>query len=463
MHTEKPDAQKIAEDLPTKLLGPARLARIYQFTLRQLKRKPVMIGLLVLMLGFSGGVAAHVAVKRTSNTPTVQTNQTPRKSPVSNLPSCQSATATNCDKSKPATSDCRGKGPARITASPIALADIAYIQPMGLEVGGHVTPIDHGYFYIKGVFAKPATLAAVYAPLDGVITRVTRTVRNNSTNSGTFDDYAVSIEATCTFRVRFSNLLKFDGGLAQKVGQLAANQSAAISYNVKAGERIGYTGLPTANGIDVWVENDQSMLTGFINPAEYTASESWKTHVVDLFDNTKEPLKDQLLALDERDASPRWGKIDYDIDGKLVGNWFKVGTGGYAGLQKGGENYWQGHLSIVYDSNDPNQIIVSFGDYQGQPQQFAVFGNTPDPASVGQSSGLVKYQLGQIQTYSGDTGQAWGGQAYMPHLYARAAGSVSGTVLLQLVGQRSLRMEIFPAKTAAQVAGFDSGALMYER
>src|SRR5438105_3649805 len=71
----------------------------------------------------------------------------------SKLPPCETDTGTNCDRNnitgKHQTA-CVGKGPATITASPIALTDLAYIQPMGLEIGGHVTPIDHGYFYIKG-------------------------------------------------------------------------------------------------------------------------------------------------------------------------------------------------------------------------------------------------------------------------------------------------------------------------
>ena len=66
----------------------------------------------------------------------------------------------------------------------------------------------------------------------------------------------------------------------------------------------------------------------------------------------KEPLRSQLLALDERDIAPRWGKIDYDVNGKLVGNWFRVGSGGYAGMQRGGEGYWDGNLAVVYDGND---------------------------------------------------------------------------------------------------------------
>src|ERR1051325_11580300 len=65
---------------------------------------------------------------------------------------------------------CKGKGPGTITASPIALADLLYIQPIGLEIGGHVTPIDHGYFYIKGAQANPSKQAPVYAPFDGVTT-----------------------------------------------------------------------------------------------------------------------------------------------------------------------------------------------------------------------------------------------------------------------------------------------------
>src|SRR5207302_2533809 len=135
-----------------------------------------------------------------------------------------------------------------------------------------------------------------------------------------------TIEGTCSFRVRFSNMVRFAGRLGKRVGQLGANESATPNLEVKAGELIGYTGLPTAQGIDVWVENDHSTLHGFVHPAQYTAAEAWKTHVVDFFRYTKEPLRTQLLAFDERDAAPRFGKIDYDIDGKLVGSWFRAGS-----------------------------------------------------------------------------------------------------------------------------------------
>jgi hypothetical protein len=401
-------------------------------------------------------------------TPTTSPAPSVSDTPSSGLPPCQSATATNCDPSNlqqlagtHGSPGCMGKGTALIGASLIDLNEIAYIQPMGLMIGGHVTPIDHGYFYVKGAFETPSRQAAVRSPLAGVITSVTRTSRQGP--NGNYDDYAVTIEATCTFRVRFSNLVDFAGGLGDSVGQLQPNQSATPKYTVKEGELIGYTGQPTGNGMDVWVENDNSTLTGFVNPAQYTSAESWKTHVVDLFDYTKEPLKSELLALDMREASPRWGKIDYDIDGKLIGNWFRQGSGGYGGNKSGGEGYWDGHLSVVPDGNDHSQIVISFGNYQGQPQQFAVVGNTPDPVTVSQATGLVTYELGQIVTYRGDTGQPWDGRSYIPNIKAKASTPPVGTVLMQLAGDRQLKVEAFPGSTAAQVTGFDSGALIYER
>ena len=385
------------------------------------------------------------------------------------LPPCVTLTATGCDPSAllgkgRGSPGCVGKGPGTITASPIAVEDLLYIQPMGLMAGGHVTPIDHGYFYTKAAMATPPRQTPVYAPMDGNVSTVTRTIRQNGLgNVATYDDYATTIEATCTFRVRFSNMVRFSGGLGSAVGQLQGNETKNPNYPVKADELIGYTGPPTAYGIDVWVEDDDLTLTGFVKLAQYTAAEAWKTHVADLFDHTQEPLRSQLLALDERDAMPRWGKIDYDIDGKLVGNWFRVGSGGYAGLSGMREGYWDGHLAVVYDGNDPAQVDVSFGNYQGAARQFAVIGNAPDPATVAQSTGLVRYELGLIQTYSTPSGQLWDGKTYLPHIRTRASAGVIGTVLLQLMATRSLKVEIFPGKTADQVAGFDANAVMYER
>lgn len=450
--------------------------------LKSLGPKKILLIIIVAVVVI-GGVVYKVGATRSKNTTIVttqgnqpnqtkpdssQTNQNKQEQQVSGLAPCPSATATGCDKTKllnktnNGSANCAKTGATQITASPIAIDDIALIQPMGLAIGGHVTPIDHGYFYIKGANAKPPTLAGVYAPIDGKISTAGRQVRTGGIGSAKYDDYALTFEASCTFRVRYSNLVKFAGEFGSKVGQIAENQSVTPDFAIKAGDLIGYTGRPTAYGIDVWVEDDTVTLTGFVNPDQYKNAESWKLHMVDLFERTKEPLKSQLLALVLRDAEPRWGKIDYDIDGKLVGNWFEVGTGGYAGLQKGSEGYWSGHLAIFPDGNDPSQTMISFGKYQTEAKQFMVVNNTPEPAQVGVDTGLVKYELGTIISYSGDTGKPWDRVNYLPHMRNKA-GQVETTVLFQLTGKRALKMEVFPGKSASEVSGFSAGAKVYER
>ena len=122
----------------------------------------------------------------------------------------------------------------------------------------------------------------------------------------------------------------------------------------------------------------------------------------------------------------------------------------------------QGRRAIRFAMDQPH--LLRDPDQRRQaPQQFAVVGNSPDPARVDPTTGLIKYELAQIERYSADTGQTWDTQTYLPHIRTRAASTVVGTVLMQLVDERALKIEIFPGKRAAEISGFDSGALMYER
>lgn len=100
---------------------------------------------------------------------------------------------------------------------------------------------------------------------------------------------------------------------------------------------------------------------------------------------------------------------------------------------------------------------------KGAARQFAVIGNSPDPSTVGESTGAVRYELGLVETYSSATGLRWDGKVYVAHIRTRASPGVIGTVLIQMMAARSLKVEIFPGKAASQVAGFDSNAVMFER
>ena len=198
--------------------------------------------------------------------------------------------------------------------------------------------------------------------------------------------------------------------------------------------------------------NTDVTLKGFLTPKLY-GHYAWRVHVVDPFEYFDEPLKSQLLKLNARKAEPRFGKIDNDIAGKLVGNWFREGSGGYPGDRRDPRGYWMGHLAFAYHHVESTQVIVSIGDFDGRPKQFAVKGNGPDPAKVSANEGLVKCELVYSSFNSnGDTIE----------LPPQMRG-VQGVLLAQLLEDRKLKIEVFPGKTAADVTTFTTGVKIYER
>ena len=105
---------------------------------------------------------------------------------------------------------------------------------------------------------------------------------------------------------------------------------------------------------------------------EHYEAEAWKIHTDDMFAYFVEPIKSQLMAKNIRQKEPRAGKIDYDVDGKLVGNWFVENSGGYKGGGFG-ERYWSTHLAFVYDGQY-KKIYVNGVSYGSIPLYSANFG-----------------------------------------------------------------------------------------
>lgn len=357
---------------------------------------------------------------------------------------------------------CSGSGPVEFGASPMDPKDVGVILPYGGMVGAHVTPIDHMYFS-PVVFHSPRDTYEVRAMADGLITSISERTQNVSdVNSGTPKEaeYQIKFWYTCDFASYYDLITSLSPRLKAEFDahKQKNNYTSALQIKVKEGEVVGRIGGQT---LDFAVYDYTKILPGFIVPEHYLA-ESWKLHVVDPFQYFKEPVRSQLLALNARRAEPREGKIDYDQDGKLVGTWFKEGNNGFG--ETGGQNPtpWRGHLSIVYDSLDPEMVIVSIGDYGGQSQQFAVKGNGPDPAKAGEGA-AVKYELVQIDHYRTSTGQQWDRSRPYNDLKGRPGSAVKGTVLAQLIAPRKLKFEAFPGKTASEVSGFTDSAIIYER
>ena len=350
----------------------------------------------------------------------------------------------------------RGRPPT-FTAAPIHLEDFRYFVPMGMVVGGHVTPIDHAYFYPKDWPANEEV--DVHAPGDGTIIRISfEDQTKNLLGQHNFAN-AVVIEFPGGIQVTYLLMTRLSDRIAAEVGGKLPVQSGK-RIRVKADEVIGKVG---GRSLDFGVTDDHATLTGFVNPKSYEA-ESWKIHTVDPLIFFDEKTKNQILSKNLRRVEPRGGKIDYDIDGRLVGNWFQSGTGGYGGTPRHRGEYWKGHLAFVYDHIDPSYIRVSVGNYDGQAKQFALKGNSPDPATVSVATGLVKMELVPWTYYNRRTGRDWDPSKWEGDLGVRNhERNVFGTVLVQMIGERKVKFEAFPGREANEVSGFDDRATIYER
>jgi hypothetical protein len=346
--------------------------------------------------------------------------------------------------------DCKGNGMVKMTHMPMDIEDVQTVVPIGALAGAHVTPIDHLYFYPKDMQNRDA--APVYAMADGTIISYQERTQNVDTGSAKKGEYRIEIQHNCDIVSYFDLLTSLDESVKSKL-----KQGSGQNIPVRAGQVIGRVG---AQSLDTAIYNYGMTLKGFVKPDSYKA-EPWKIHTDDFFKYFDDSIKEQMLAKNVRKSEPRSGKIDYDIEGKLIGNWFEVGTNGYAGPKEyqngrnpgGGRGYWSGHFSITPDVIEPTVTNLSFGDYQGQAKQFSAKDGSDDPAAVDKAAGIVKYELVQFNYPSGSP---TGG------VMVRSQ-SVQGVALLEVLDNNQIKMEVFPGKTAAQIGAFTSAAKTYER
>ncbi len=371
-----------------------------------------------------------------------------------------------------------GNGPVKLQNFPLKLDDIGTIIPMGNMQSGHTTPSDHLYLVPKGATnqlrgnirgqgqgnGQPpgldtrnfSQLYDVIAVADGFFVML-QWRPNPQGGQARFDptvfdraiDLKVFVEHSSTMWSYVDHLVEVDPAIMQQVpGGVQPGQPVNVRIPIKAGQRIGKVGNQT---FDFALIDTSTLRKGFIKPEQFLRRDPHKPHLVDPFEYVDEPLRSQLLAKNARKVAPFGGRVDFDIDGKLIGNWYEEGTGGYAGLNRR-IDYWVGHLSIVYHHLDPNIIVFSIGNYDGRASQFWVKNNQPDPANIGEREGIVKYEL--IYGQLGSSGQIQKRQD---------ADQVQATALVQVLPEQKLRFEVFPGKTADGVDGFTSKAKVYER
>ena len=344
---------------------------------------------------------------------------------------------------------------AAFTSPPLKMEDLGYIRPMGAMLDGHVTPTDHVYVG-PAKSDVPDNTYPVLMPANGTVVQVGRMpdqyIGDRSGTTLAPEDHRIIMTFNCQYSSIYIHIHKLSDAVKQKVGSIKPNENKDISLELKAGDVVGYIGGSTFD----WTAIDaKSKLTGYITPDLYKR-ESWKINTVSPFDLYTGELKTQMEAKSIRSVPPIGGKIDYDQPGKLIGNWFRSGTNGYAGADQ--ERYWDGHLAVVPDYIDPTYSIVSIGNWQGSAAQFAVKDRS-DPATVSVQSGMVKYELVKLNYSSTSTDP----NIFTKGMHPDLGSEFAGTIAFQVEAGEKLKVEKFPGKHATEVTSFTAAAQTYER
>lgn len=348
---------------------------------------------------------------------------------------------------------CTDRDPVQFGSPPLRMENIVNIAPYGLMVGGHVIPVDHqGYHFGP---QAPAPRYDVLAVADGEIVQIT--VRRVSVETGqpSSPQYHVYLRHSCSIITQYDLIDELEPGIAAQMDTLRTG----ATIPVREGQVIGRAGA-SSQGVDLWVADLRTLAPGYVVPQHYEA-EAWRLYAVEPYLLFGEPLRSQLRAKSIRRVEPLGGRADYDIDGRLIGGWFVENTNGYGGLQQSG--FFRTHLAVTTHAYDPSAVIVSLGDFQGQARQFAVTGNGPDPAHVSVATGTVKYELRYWGFFHRQTGRIWDYREPFDEFRVLPWAEVQGTVLMQMVGERRLKVEVFPGKRSSEVQGFTANAVLYER
>jgi hypothetical protein len=407
-----------------------------------------ILGVVIAALILAGVILSRVTPTTQSNT---QTTTPPSQTPTpdtSTIPAFAQQYASVCQDRD-----------VSFTYSPIALNQLAYMIPLGQVADGHVTPTDHVYLTALG--QNSVNSIDVVMPADGTVVNVSampdQYIGDRTDTQTAIEDHRIVIAHNCQYYSIFIHINQLSPAIQEVIGELAPNQSINTQIELKAGELIGKIG---PNPVDWTFMDVTTTLTGFISPELYQG-ENWKIHTIDPTIVYTGDMKAQMEAKSLRSVEPIGGKIDYDEPGKLVGNWFQEGTNGYAGATM--ERYWDGHLAIAPNNIDPSVTIVSIGNWDDVARQYAVKG-TVDPAAVNSETGPVKYELVAFNFVKSD-GTQWfaNGQAVGKGLQAKRETTVVGTIMFEVMAGEKLKVEKFIGKTATQVSGFTSAAVIYER
>jgi hypothetical protein len=333
----------------------------------------------------------------------------------------------------------------KFTVPPMPIDAIGAITPLGeaysgekvsaTGAGSHNIPSDH--IYVQSPGKGDSHFFDVFSVADGYLVQMDyqkKRWEDGNGNLNQLDDYGMTFQYSKNQFLMILHLTSVSPEIQSKIGELKEGDQNFFEIPVKAGQLLGKSGgSPTLGSVDLWAV-DLNKKAHFIHPERYGIKSGNAVQALDYF---AEPLKSQLIAKLPNRSEPRGGEFAYDIDGKLVGNWFPL-----SGNEKGMPT-----LSFFYYSMDPT--IIQIG-YMPTQMVYIVKGNGPDPATIDRSSGIVKYEVMNHRNTEGSSRKTTNFQS-------------EGTFLVQMLENRKIKVELFEGKTATEVTKFDSNAIEYDR
>ena len=289
------------------------------------------------------------------------------------------------------------------TFAPMDVGSVTQIVPLGnMNPPGHTLPTNHIYFM------HPAANFVVTAPAGGTIVDV----RHDA-------DDSISVQATPAQMYYLYHLL-LDPGIA-------------TGGKVTAGQRLGVT-IAVSGGLDLGLLNSDVTLF-FVQPGRYSALTLHTDGPLKFFTDT---IRATMLPKVQRNGDEKDGKINFDVAGRLSGNWFLEGL-----PIADTENVVNGpkHLSFARDVLDPAAVRISIGGTIATAGSFFVQDGAIDPTAVTTASGRIAYTLFATA--------------------ARSSGG-SGVLIVQLIADDRIRIEVFPPGTPAS-ADFTGASNVYVR
>lgn len=333
-------------------------------------------------------------------------------------------------------------GKVEFDISPIDLDGVMFFEPMGLM---GVFPQDHGgFWHVQRDVPEPSM--RIYALADGHISALGK--------SGL--DFWVEIKYSTTISTKLGHVGRFESFILQQSGPLLEGQPVFMNIDVKKGQVIGY--VSPFSPLDIGL-HDQESIKSFCYPELFWFETLYAS---DIFDYFKEPVKSELLSKAIREQPPRGGKVDYDVCGALVGNWF---------LQGGDKFKFENYFAIGYDHIHPQRVAI-FDGYpcfaENRSAQEATIcsyfrawikNNAPLPETIDLAYGIVKYEIIYRRGWESTDNITYTLQS----LEGVDENIPLGVFIFEMLNSETMQVEYFPDQLADEITGFSGNQRIYVR